>query len=156
MVKSKRPCLKDQFCCVFSDSRRCREELTKGSLPEIARSAFKVRPPDLSFQFKGSNGKILATARSLTDLVTVLNDIPPSIVLFHTYRWMDDGLVVRSDLALWVNYVLNDVELSKMIYDLGKEAGKGELSPNDLKDRLHDICRKREQELIAAASLVIS
>jgi len=157
----KRRDLKDLLYVVLSEPRRQLRKMTAVSLAEIARSAFKERPVDLAFLFRGSNGKVIACARNLHELVTILNDIPPSIVLFHAYRFADQSLfgeevysgpVVRSDLALWAMYVLNDAELSAVIYDLGRQAADGELSPEELKTRLQVVCRERERELVEAAS----
>jgi len=118
----------------------------------FAKDAFKKCSPELAFRFYGSNGKVIATISNLSELITTLSEIPPSIAQFHIFRETIDeifdfqlnGPVVRSDIALWINYVLGDTELSRRIY----EAGKEEKNADRLKKRIIKILKDREQELI--------
>lgn len=106
------------------------------------------------FKFYGSSGKIIAKTRTLSELISTLPEIPATIVQFHIFRETTqdifeprslDGPVVRSDLALWINYVLGDTELSRRIYDIGKD-----ISSNSeiLKQRIIEALKEREKELI--------
>ncbi len=88
------------------------------------------------------------------ELITTLPEIPATIAQFHIFRetftYLFDtkqlsGPVVRSDLALWINYVLGDVELSRQVYEIGKTESN---NPETLKQRIIDLLKKRERELI--------
>ena len=119
----------------------------------IPKDAFKKCSPELAFRFFGSNGKVIATITNLPELISILPEIPATIAQFHVFRETThdffvnrelDGPVIRSDLALWINYVLGDVELSRRIYDIGKSIKD---APS-LKQAVIEVLRKREQELI--------
>ncbi|UCE15047.1 MAG: hypothetical protein JSV04_07675 [Candidatus Heimdallarchaeota archaeon] len=120
----------------------------------LAKDVFKKCSPELVFRFFGSNGKVLAEISNLSELISTLPDIPATIAQFHIFRETDqdlfdsrqlDGPVVRSDLALWINYVLGDTELSRRVY----EVGKAKLSdPETLKKKVIELLKQREQELI--------
>ncbi|WP_455140716.1 DUF5752 family protein [Candidatus Hodarchaeum mangrovi] len=119
----------------------------------IPKEAFKKCSPELAFRFFGSNGKVLATITNLPELISILPEIPATIAQFHVFRETTydffedrelDGPVIRSDLALWINYVLGDVELSRRIYDIGKSIKDAQL----LKETVIEVLRKREQELM--------
>lgn len=118
----------------------------------FVKDAFKKCSPELAFRFYGSNGKVIATITNLSELITTLSEIPSSIAQFHIFRETTDGIfdlplsgpVVRSDISLWINYVLGDTELSRRIY----EAGKIEKNADRLKESIIRILKEREQELI--------
>ncbi|MHA1331345.1 MAG: DUF5752 family protein [Candidatus Hodarchaeales archaeon] len=119
----------------------------------FVKDAFKKCQPELEFRFFGSNGKVIATISNLPELITALPEIPAIIAQFHVFRETTqdifedrqlDGPVVRSDLALWINYVLGDVELSRRIYELGKTEKNAKL----LKEKVIKTLREREQELM--------
>lgn len=123
------------------------------AIQNFPKDAFKKCSPELVFRFYGSNGKILATTSNLSELISTLPDIPATIAQFHIFRETTqdifeprqlNGPVVRSDLALWINYVLGDLELSIRIY----EVGKAEKDPEVLKAKVIEILKQREQELI--------
>ena len=120
----------------------------------FAKDVFKKCSSSLAFRFYGSNGKVIATTSNLPELISALPDIPATITQFHIFRETTqdifepkqlDGPVVRSDLALWINYVLGDVELSRRIYEIGKKEKEAE----KLKAQVINILKEREQELIA-------
>ncbi|NHJ01957.1 MAG: hypothetical protein EAX86_07410 [Candidatus Heimdallarchaeota archaeon] len=125
------------------------------SIENIARESFRKCPPELAFRFYGSNGKIIASTSNLSELISTLPEIPATIAQFHVYRETTqgifdepaelDGPVVRSDLALWINYVLGDIELSRCVYELGKEFAN---NPEELKQKVIEVLKEREQELI--------
>ncbi len=125
------------------------------SVQNLAKEVFRKCSPELSFRFYGSNGKIISSVCNLSELISVLPEIPATIAQFHVYRETTqgifdeppelDGPVVRSDLALWINYVLGDVELSRRVYELGKEFAN---NPETLKLKVIEILKEREQELI--------
>ncbi|MFX0184175.1 MAG: DUF5752 family protein [Candidatus Hodarchaeota archaeon] len=119
----------------------------------IVRNAFKKCSPELVFRFYGSNGKVIATISNLSELISTLSEIPPTIAQFHIFRETTkdifeprqlNGPVVRSDIALWVNYVLGDIELSKRIYEIGKK----EKIAEKLKEEVINLLKEREKELI--------
>ena len=124
------------------------------SVANFLKDAFKKCSPELAFRFYGSNGKVLATISNLSELISTLPDIPATIAQFHIFRETTDkifeqkqldGPVVRSDLALWINYVLGDIELSRRVYEIGKKESN---DPGNLKRQTIQILKKREQELI--------
>ncbi len=124
------------------------------STDNFVRDAFKKCSPELAFRFFGSNGKVIATISNLSELISTLPEIPATIAQFHIFRETTkdlfdlkqlDGPVVRSDLALWINYVLGDVELSRRVYELGKMEST---NPETLKQRVIDLLKQRERELI--------
>ncbi|UCG90075.1 MAG: hypothetical protein JSU57_06330 [Candidatus Heimdallarchaeota archaeon] len=124
------------------------------SAASFVRDAFKKCSPELAFRFFGSNGKVIATISNLSELISTLPEIPATIAQFHIFRETTqelfdlkqlDGPVVRSDLALWINYVLGDVELSRRVYELGKTES---INPEALKQRVIELLKQREQELI--------
>ncbi len=51
---------------------------------------------------------------------------------------------MRSELALWISYVLGDHELARRIY----EVGKTEKNADNLKDSILTLLKEREKELI--------
>lgn len=118
----------------------------------IAQDAFKKCPTSLVFKIRGSKGRILATVSNLSELISTLLDIPPTIVHFHIFRETTAGLfdeqltgpVVRSDIALWINYVLGDVELAQRVFEVGKH----EKSPRQLKNKVISTLKEREREFI--------
>lgn len=121
----------------------------------FAKEAFKKCSPELAFRFYGSNGKVIATISNLSELITTLPEIPATIAQFHIFRETNkdlfnttqlSGPVVRSDLALWINYVLGDVELSRRVYEIGKTESN---NPVTLKQQIIDLLKNRERELIA-------
>ena len=114
---------------------------------------FKKCSPELAFRFIGNQGRTIATITNLSELISILSEIPATIAQFHVFRETTqdifepqqlDGPVVRSDLALWINYVLGDIELSRRIYDLGKT----EKNAEKLKGKLIILLKERERELI--------
>ncbi|MFX1282248.1 MAG: DUF5752 family protein [Promethearchaeota archaeon] len=120
----------------------------------FVRDAFKKCSPELAFRFYGSNGKVIATISNLSELISTLPEIPATIAQFHIFRETTqdlfelkqlDGPVVRSDLALWINYVLGDVELSRRVYELGKMEST---NPEALKRQIIELLKQRERELI--------
>jgi hypothetical protein len=124
------------------------------SIANFVKDAFKKCSPELAFRFFGSNGKVMATISNLSELISTLPEIPAIIAQFHIFRETSQGLfdpkqlngpVVRSDLALWINYVLGDAELSRGVYEIGKSEST---NPKTLKQRVIDLLKKREQELI--------
>ncbi|MHA2225990.1 MAG: DUF5752 family protein [Candidatus Hodarchaeales archaeon] len=124
------------------------------SADNFLKDAFKKCSPELAFRFYGSNGKVLGTITNLSELISTLPDIPATIVQFHIFRETTDeifeqklldGPVVRSDLALWINYVLGDIELSRRVYKIGREESN---NPESLKRLIIKILKNREQELI--------
>ena len=125
------------------------------SAVNFAKDAFKKCSPELVFRFFGSNGKVLATISNLPELISILPEIPATIAQFHIFRetlqdLFDpkqlDGPVVRSDLALWINYVLGDAELSRRVYEIGKAESN---NPEILKQRIIELLKQRERELIS-------
>ncbi len=124
------------------------------SSASFVRDAFKKCGPELVFRFFGSNGKVIATISNLSELISTLPEIPATIAQFHIFRETTQGLfeskqlsgpVVRSDLALWINYVIGDAELSRRVYEVGKAESS---NPENLKKRVIEILKQREQELI--------
>lgn len=124
------------------------------STANFVRDAFKKCSPELAFRFFGSNGKVMATISNLSELISTLPEIPATIAEFHIFRETSqelfdpkqlNGPVVRSDLALWINYVLGDAELSRRVYEIGKSEST---NPETLKQRVIELLKKREQELI--------
>ena len=124
------------------------------SSASFVRDAFKKCSPELVFRFFGSNGKVIATISNLSELISTLPEIPATIAQFHIFRETTQGLfeskpldgpVVRSDLALWINYVLGDTELSRRVYEIGKAESS---NPENLKKQIIKILKQREQELI--------
>jgi hypothetical protein len=118
-----------------------------------ARNVFKKCSPELAFRFYGSNGKVIATISNLSELISTLSEIPSTIAQFHIFRETTkdifeqrhlNGPVVRSDIALWINYVLGDVELSRRIYEIGK----AEKNAEKLKIKIIETLKERERELI--------
>jgi hypothetical protein len=118
-----------------------------------AKDMFKKCSPELAFRFIGNQGRTIATITNLSELISSLSEIPATIAQFHVFRETTqdifepqqlDGPVVRSDLALWINYVLGDKELSRRIYDLGKT----EKNAGKLKKKLITLLKGRERELI--------
>ncbi|MFX0014212.1 MAG: DUF5752 family protein [Promethearchaeota archaeon] len=116
--------------------------------------AFKKCSPELAFRFFGSNGKVIATISNLSELISTLPEIPATIAQFHIFRETTqdlfeskelDGPVVRSDLALWINYVLGDAELSRRVYEIGKTESS---HPESLKKQIIELLKQRERELI--------
>ncbi len=114
---------------------------------------FKKCSPELAFRFIGNQGRTIATISNLSELISTLSEIPATITQFHVFRETTqnifepqqlDGPVVRSDLALWINYVLGDIELSRRVYDLGKT----EKNAEKLKGKLILLLKERERELI--------
>ncbi len=95
----------------------------------------------------------IASISNLSELISTLPDIPAVITQFHIFRetTLDifeprqlNGPVVRSDLALWINYVLGDVDLSRRVYEIGKKEKNAEL----LKSKIITLLKDREKELI--------
>ncbi len=124
------------------------------SASNFAKEAFKKCSPELVFRFFGSNGKVIASISNLSELISKLHEIPATIAQFHIFRETSQGLfdskqlsgpVVRSDLALWINYILGDVELSRRVYEIGKAEHS---NPEALKKRVIEILKQRERELI--------
>ena len=124
------------------------------SSASFVREAFKKCSPELAFRFFGSNGKVIATITNLSELISTLPEIPATIAQFHIFRETTQGLfeskqlsgpVVRSDLALWINYVIGDAELSRRVYEVGKVESS---NPENLKKRIIEILKQRERELI--------
>ncbi len=120
----------------------------------FAKDALKKCSPGLQFKFLGSNGKIIARVTNLSDLISILSEIPATIAQFHIFRETTqdifeprhlDGPVVRSDLALWINYVLGDTELSRKVYEMGKSESA---NPGILKKKVIELLKEREKELI--------
>ena len=120
----------------------------------FAKEALKKCSPELAFRFYGSNGKIIAQTTNLSELISTLSEIPATIAQFHIFRETTqdifeprhlDGPVVRSDLALWINYVLGDTELSRSVYEIGKAESA---DPEVLKKKIIELLKKREKELI--------
>lgn len=117
----------------------------------IAQDAFKKCPTSLMFKIRGSKGSVLATVSNLSELISTLHDIPPTILQFHVFRETMSGLfdeqlngpVVRSDIALWINYVLGDDELSRRVWEIGKH----EKNPRELKKKVIETLKEREKEL---------
>lgn len=124
------------------------------STANFVKDAFKKCSPELAFRFFGSNGKVMAIISNLSELISTLPEIPATIAQFHIFRETSqelfdpkqlNGPVVRSDLALWINYVLGDAELSRRVYEIGKSESN---NPETLKQRVIELLKKREQELI--------
>ncbi len=124
------------------------------STANFVKDAFKKCSPELAFRFFGSNGKVIAKISNLSELISTLPEIPATIAQFHIFRETSqelfdpkqlNGPVVRSDLALWINYVLGDAELSRRVYEIGKSEST---NPKTLKQRVIELLKKREQELI--------
>ncbi|MHA1969193.1 MAG: DUF5752 family protein [Candidatus Hodarchaeales archaeon] len=124
----------------------------------FAEDALRKCSPELAFRFYGSNGKIIAKTTNLSELISILPEIPATIAQFHIFRettqdifeprHLDghlDGPVVRSDLALWINYVLGDTELSRRVYEIGKSESA---NPEILKKKVIKLLKEREKELI--------
>ena len=119
---------------------------------DLARNAFKKCHPELAFRFYGSNGKVIATITNLSELISTLSETPATIVQFHIFRETTDGIfdqqldgpVIRSDIALWINYVLDDAELARRVYEIGKT----ETDADKLKETILIILKEREKELI--------
>jgi hypothetical protein len=120
----------------------------------FAKDALKKCSPGLAFKFLGSNGKIIGRVTNLSDLISILPEIPATIAQFHIFRETTqdifeprhlDGPVVRSDLALWINYVLGDTELSIKVYEMGKSESA---NPEILKKSIIELLKEREKELI--------
>ncbi len=118
-----------------------------------AKDMFKKCPPDLAFRFLGNRGRTISTITNLSELISILPEIPATIAQFHIFRETTqdifeprqlDGPVVRSDLALWISYVLGDHELARRIY----EVGKTEKNADNLKDSILTLLKEREKELI--------
>ena len=118
-----------------------------------AKDVFKKCTPELAFRFFGSGGRTIATISNLSELISTLPEIPAVIAQFHVFRETTqdifeprqlDGPVVRSDLALWINYVLGDVDLSRSVYEIGKTEKNAEL----LKSKIIALLKDREKELI--------
>ena len=118
-----------------------------------AKDMFKKCPPDLAFRFLGNRGRTISTITNLSELISILPEIPATIAQFHIFRETTqdifeprqlDGPVVRSDLALWISYVLGDHELARRIY----EVGKTEKNTDQLKDSILTLLKEREKELI--------
>jgi hypothetical protein len=118
-----------------------------------AKDVFKKCNPELAFRFFGSGGRVIATISNLSELISTLPDIPSIIAQFHIFRETTqdifeprqlDGPVVRSDLALWINYVLGDADLSRRVYDIGKSEKNADL----LKTKIIALLKDREKELI--------
>ncbi|MHA2237540.1 MAG: DUF5752 family protein [Candidatus Hodarchaeales archaeon] len=118
-----------------------------------AKDVFKKCTPELAFRFFGSGGRKIASITNLSELISTLPDIPAVITQFHIFRETTrdifeprqlDGPVVRSDLALWINYVLGDVDLSRRVYEIGKTEKNAEL----LKSKIITLLKDREKELI--------
>jgi len=119
----------------------------------FVRDIFKKCSPELNFKFYGNNGRVIIEVSNLEELISALQEIPAVIAHFHIYRSTTaglfdsaplDGPVIRSDIALWINYVLGDSELSRRVYDAGTE----ESNPIKLKERVINILKQRERELI--------
>lgn len=124
------------------------------SSASLVRDAFKKCSPELTFRFFGSNGKVIAKISNLSELISTLPEIPATIAQFHIFRETTQGLfeskqldgpVVRSDLALWINYIIGDAELSRRVYEIGKAESS---NPESLKQHVIKILKQREQELI--------
>ncbi len=119
---------------------------------DLARKAFKKCNPELAFRFYGSNGKVTAIISNLSELISTLSEIPSTIAQFHIFREINDGIfdehlngpVIRSDIALWINYVLEDTELALKVYEIGKM----EKSADNLKEKVLFVLKEREKELI--------
>ena len=118
-----------------------------------AKDMFKKCPQDLAFRFLGNRGRTISTLTNLSELISILPEIPATIAQFHIFRETTqdifesrqlDGPVVRSDLALWISYVLGDHELARRIY----EVGKTEKNADNLKDSILTLLKEREKELI--------
>lgn len=118
-----------------------------------AKDMFKKCPQDLAFRFLGNRGRTISTITNLSELISILPEIPATIAQFHIFRETTqdifeprqlDGPVVRSDLALWISYVLGDHELARRIY----EVGKTEKNADNLKDSILTLLKEREKELI--------
>lgn len=118
-----------------------------------AKDVFKKCNPELAFRFFGSGGRTIATISNLSELISTLPDIPAIIAQFHIFRETTqdifeprqlDGPVVRSDLALWINYVLGDTDLSRRVYEIGKTEKNAEV----LKSKIIELLKARERELI--------
>jgi hypothetical protein len=118
-----------------------------------AKDMFKKCPKDLAFKFLGNGGRTIATITNLSELISILPEIPATIAQFHIFRETTqdifeprqlNGPVVRSDLALWITYVLGDHELARRIY----EVGKIEKNAEKLKESIIKLLKERERELI--------
>lgn len=122
------------------------------SVPQ-AKDMFKKCPLDLAFKFLGNTGRTIATVTNLSELISILPEIPATIAQFHIYRETTqdifesrqlDGPVVRSDLALWISYILGDHELARRVYEIGKS----EKDAEKLKYSIITLLKERERELI--------
>ncbi len=85
-------------------------------LIDIAKnSIYVVHPIPLRFHFL--NGCI---AGNLVELIDCIRYVDQNTLLYHLFRLVDENNTVtpRSDLSLWIHYVLKDTELSAKIYEL--------------------------------------
>ncbi|MHA1942549.1 MAG: DUF5752 family protein [Candidatus Hodarchaeales archaeon] len=119
----------------------------------FAKEVFKKCSPELAFRFIGNQGRTIASITNLSELISTLPEIPATIAQFHIFRETTqdifesqqlDGPVVRSDLALWISYVLGDLDLSTQIYEIGKT----EKNADKLKEKVILKLKERERELI--------
>lgn len=126
----------------------------KNIINTFAKDALRKCRPEDSFRFYGNNGKIIAITTNLSELISTLPEIPATIAQFHIFRETTqdifeprplDGPVVRSDLALWIEYVLGDMELSRRVYEIGKAESA---NPEILKQKIIEVLKEREKELI--------
>ena len=93
----------------------------------------------------------MAIISNLSELISTLPEIPATIAQFHIFRETSqelfdpkqlNGPVVRSDLALWINYVLGDAELSRRVYEIGKSESN---NPETLKQRVIELLKKESK-----------
>jgi hypothetical protein len=103
-----------------------RQELrNEVQLERLAENAFSES--NEPFYFRDLSGEIVGAATNLPSLLHQLETIPIEVSCFHTFRTSELDLrgnriepVYRSDLALWVEYTLNDTTLAQQIYSNAK------------------------------------
>ncbi len=131
------------------------DKMNRCTLKEIAeesikkqqdkRDAFIFRNPDTQ--------KNIAVARNLTELLIHLGEIDDISLNYHLYRTtkldlegkIDDEVEAhpRSDIALWIQYILGDDELAAKIWELREL-----VNDESLRAELIQVVKARHSELM--------
>ena len=127
--------------------------MVKEYLREIAHESIGKRV-DLSYAFifkDPETQEVLGVARNLTDLLIHLEKVDIRSLRYHVYRTATQALDgspnvehPRSDIALWIQYVLGDDELATKIWNLREIVDDQELREAVLK-----VIQERHDELKA-------
>ncbi len=109
-------------------------------LLNIAKNAiYTIQPQPLRFYFRKEN-QIVAVAGNLVELIDCVRSVDGKALRFHLFRMIKerDGFTPRSDLSLWVHYILGDIELSARLYEL-----RGVDEPEELRKAILQACEER-------------